>query len=131
MDDFSLFVLIVLCITIGTFLGTFLIWYFIPKTMKDKLKRLDDFMNETKQNEVELVKYHNVVIKYGIQINKYLIEVINNNIGKIIDEKVVEDINFKFVEINNNKEKEAQKYLSNMNQRFKKLVEKVEEEENA
>ena len=99
--------------------------------MKDKLKRLDNFMNETKQNEVELIKYHNVVIKYGIQINKYLVEVINNNLGKTIDEKVVEDINFKFVEINNNKEKEAQKYLSNMNQRFKKLVEKVEEEENS
>ena len=99
--------------------------------MKDKLKRLDNFMNETKQHEEELVKYHNVVNKYGIQINKYLVKVINNNIGKTIDKKMVEDINFKLLEINHNKENEAQKYLLNMNQRFKKLVEKVEEEENA
>lgn len=129
MDDFSLFMLIFLCITIGTFLGAFLMWYFTPKAMKDKLERLDNFMNETKQHEEELVKYHNVVIKYGIQINKYLVEVINNNIGKTIDKKMVEDINFKFVEINQCKENEAQKYLLSMNQRLKKLVEKVEVED--
>lgn len=130
MDDFSLFMLIFLCIAIGVFLGAILMWYFTPKAMKDKLEKLDNFMNETKQHEEELVKYHNVAIKYGIQINKYLVEVINNNIGKTIDKKMIEDINFKFIEINHNKENEAQKYLLNMNQRLKKLVEKVEEEEN-
>lgn len=132
MDKNSLMGLIVLCILLGAFLGAFLMWYIPQRIMKfrlkDGLKRIDDFMKESKQQEEELVKYYNVVNKYGLQINKYLVETINNNIGKTIDKKIIDDINLKLLEINRNKENEAQLYLSNINQRFKKLVEEVEEE---
>ena len=105
-------------------------WYFTPKALKDKIEIVDSFLKECNQHEQEIIKYHNVVIKYGSKVNNYLIETINNNVGKVIDKNMVQNINFKFAEMNNLKEKESQKYLSSLNKRINGLIKKVEDEEN-